>query len=172
MRKPICVLVMAVFVWLAVGVAAAGPAVAFDRRASESTLLRLINHARTRRGLASLHLSTALDRAALSHSREMLSHNRLSHSSIGGGSYSGRLLRAGYSRKGCTSWAVSEAIGWGAGARGRPQAIFRAWMRSSCHRSLLLGKRWRDVGIGAASGAFRGLSGAVLVTVDLGRRAK
>lgn len=172
MRKPICVLLTAVSVWLVVGVAAAGPATAFDRQASENSLLKLINHARTKRGLASLHLNKALDRAALSHSREMLSHNRFSHLSIGGGSYSGRLRRAGYSRRGCTSWLVSEAIGWGAGTRGTPRAIFLAWMRSSCHRSLLLGKRWRDVGIGAASGAFRGLSGSVLVTVDLGRRTK
>ena len=162
----------AVFVWLAVGGAAAEPAVAFHQRANESTLLDLIDHARTKRGLASLHLNTALDQAALSHSREMLSHGWFSHESIDGGSYCGRLLRTGYSRNGYRSWAVSEVIGRGAGARGTPQAIFAAWMGSSTHRSMLLGKRWRDVGIGAASGSFRGLSGSVCFTVDLGRRTK
>lgn len=172
MRKPICVLFTAVFVWLAVGVAAAEPAVAFHQRANESTLLDLIDHARTKRGLASLRLNTALDRAALSHSREMLSHGWFSHLSIGGGGCCGRLLRTGYSRNGYRSWAVSEVIGRGAGARGTPQVIFTAWMRSSYHRSVLLSKRWRDVGIGVASGRFRGLSGSVLFTVDLGRRTK
>lgn len=172
MRKAICVLFTAVLVWLTVGVAAAEPAAAFGQRASESTLLDLINHARTKRGLAALRLNAALDRAALSHSREMLSHGWFSHLSIGGGGYCGRLRRTGYSRNGYRSWAVSEVIGRGAGARGTPQVIFTAWMRSSYHRSVLLGKRWRDVGIGVASGRFRGLSGSVLFTVDLGRRTK
>jgi uncharacterized protein YkwD len=172
MRKSICVLLVALFLWLAVGVVAAGPAAAFDRRASERALLGLINHARTRRGLARLRLDTPLDRAALSHSRSMLSHGRFSHLSIGGGSCCARLVRAGYGRKGCSSWAVSEVIGWGAGLRGTPRAIFTAWMHSSSHRSILLRKRWRDVGIGAASGRFHGLSGAVLFTVDLGRRTR
>ena len=172
MRKPICILLVAVFVWLAVGVAAAGPAAAFERRASESTLLELINQARTKRGLASLHLNAALDQAALSHSREMLSQGYFSHQSAGGGSYCGRLLRAGYTCTGYRSWAASEVIGRGSGTLGTPQAIFAAWMRSSTHRSILLGKRWRDVGIGAVSGTFRGVSGSVLYTVDLGRRTK
>ena len=172
MRKPICILLAALFVWLAVGVASAGPAGAFDRQASESTLLKLINHARAKRGLASLRVNTALDQAALSHSRAMLSHGYFSHESIDDGSYCRRLLRAGYSSTGYRYWAVSEVICRGAGARGTPQAIFASWMGSSYHRSVLLGKRWRDVGIGAASGSFRGLSGSVCFTVDLGRRSK
>jgi uncharacterized protein YkwD len=172
MRKLICVVLAAVFLWLVVGVAAAEPAVAFDRQANERTLLRLINHARTKRGLSKLHLSKQLDRAALSHSRSMLSHGYFSHLSSGGGSFSGRLIRAGYSRKGCRSWAVSEVIAWGAGALGTPRAVFISWMHSSVHRSILLGKRWRDAGVGAASGTFHGLSGAVLFTVDLGRRTR
>jgi uncharacterized protein YkwD len=172
MRKLICVLLAAVFLWLAMGVAAAGPAVAFDRRANERALLQLINHARTRRGLARLRLNAPLDRAALSHSRSMLAHGYFSHSSLGGGSYCGRLVHAGYRRKGCTSWMVGEVIGWGAGARGTPRAVFTAWMHSRAHRSILLGRRWRDVGVGAASGTFRGLSGAVLFTVDQGRRTR
>jgi uncharacterized protein YkwD len=172
MRKPICVLLIAVSAWLAVGVAAAGPAAAFDRQATERTLLKLINHARGKRGLASLHLNGALDRAALAHSRVMLSHGSFSHLSVNGGGYCGRLLRAGYRRTGCRSWAVAEVIGRGAGARGTPRAIFGSWMRSSVHRSILLGRRWRDVGVGAAAGCFCGVSGSVLFTVDFGRRTK
>lgn len=172
LRKLTCTLLTMVVAWLAVGVAAAGPAAAFDRRASERTMLELINHARDNRGLAALRINAALDQAALSHSREMLSRDYFSHLSAGGGSYFGRLLRAGYSRSGYSSWAVSEVIGRGSGSFGTPQAIFAAWMRSSTHRSILLGKRWRDVGIGAASGSFRGVSGSVLYTVDLGRRRK
>jgi uncharacterized protein YkwD len=172
MRKPICVFLTAVSVWLAVGVVASGPAAAFDRRASENTLLQLINHARGKRGLAALHLNRALDRAALAHSRVMLSHGSFSHLSVNGGGYCGRLLRAGYSRTGCRSWAVAEVIGRGVGARGTPRAIFTSWMRSPVHRSVLLGKRWRDVGVGAAAGSFCGLSGSVLFTVDVGRRTK
>jgi len=161
-----------VVVWLATGVAVTAPAAAFDRRATESTLLGLINHARAKRGLALVHLNTALDQAALAHSREMLSHGYFSHLSVGGGGYCERLLRAGYTCTGYRSWSAAEVIGRGAGTRGTPEAVFAAWMRSSIHRPILMGKRWRDVGIGAAAGTFRGVSGSVLYTVDLGRRRK
>ena len=171
-RKLICMVLAATLLWLVAGVAAPAPAAAFDRQATENSLFDLINNARAKRGLALLRLNTALDRAALAHSCDMLSHGYFSHLSSGGGSYCARLLRTGYGRSGYRSWAASEVIGWGAGTRSTPRAVFASWMRSSVHRSALLGKRWRDVGIGAAAGRFRGLSGAVLFTVDLGRRTK
>ena len=46
------------------------PALAFDHSANEAAILKLINHARTSRGMAAVKAAEPLDRAALSHSRE------------------------------------------------------------------------------------------------------
>ena len=148
----------------------AGPAFAAQRAVNEATLLQLINQARTQRGLTPLHVQAALGRAALAHCREMMSRDYFSHLSRSGASYGARARRAGYSLSGCRSWAVSEVIGWGRRSAGTPQAVFRSWMRSAYHRAIILGRRWRDVGIGASSGTFGGASGSWVYTVDLGRR--
>ncbi len=53
-------------------------------------MLQLINHARTQRGLAPLHVHAALSRAALAHSRDMMRRHYFSHSSPGGASCGAR----------------------------------------------------------------------------------
>jgi uncharacterized protein YkwD len=73
---------------------------------------------------------------------------------------------------GWSQWSVGEVIAWGCGARGTPQAVLKAWMHSSSHRNIILGKRWRDVGVGCARGTFKGLSSVVMYTVDVGRRVQ
>ena len=55
---------------------------------------------------------------------------------------------------------------------GAPQAVFSSWMRSAYHRSVILGRRWRDVGVGGVCGAFNGAAGSWMYTVDVGRRGK
>ena len=135
-------------------------------------MLRLIGHAREQRGLAPLHVHAALSRAALAHSRDMMRRHYFSHLSPGGASCAARARRAGYATSGCRSWAISEVIGWGMSSVGTPQAIFRSWMRSAYHRSIILGRRWRDAGVGCASGTFNGASGSWMYTVDVGRRSK
>lgn len=164
------VMVAAFAVALLVGVVAAGPAAAFDRRANERTLLKLVNHARVQRGLKPVAISAALQRAALSHSRDMLARGYFGHSSLSGASVKTRAGRAGYNVTGRASWAVGEVIAWGTSYSSTPESVFRGWMQSSAHRRVILCTRWRDVGIGCACGTFRGTSGAVMYTVDFGRR--
>ncbi len=171
MRKVICLALSAIVLALVMAGAWAGPASAFDRLANEHTLLQFINHARTTRHLAPLRIRPALDGAALAHSRQMLSRDYFSHSSANGTSFATRLYDAGYRHAGFSSWSVSEVIGWGEGRLGSPRAVFTAWMHSPTHRHIILGKRWRDAGVGCARGTFYGLSGCVMYTVDLGRRA-
>jgi len=81
------------------------------------------------------------------------------------------LSRAGYATSGCRPWAVSEVIGWGRSSPGTPHAIFSSWMRSAYHRSIILARRWRDVGVGCVSGTFAGASGSWMCRVDVGRRS-
>jgi len=140
--------------------------------ANEQVLFELINAARAQHGLARLALQPSLAGAARAHSLDMLRHSYFAHSSASGASYSTRLARAGYRRSGFGSWAVSEVIGWGRGTRGTPQAVLRGWLASPWHRPIILGARWRDVGIGCARGTYQGRTGVLMYTVDVGRRTR
>jgi uncharacterized protein YkwD len=144
------------------------PALAFDHSASEATMLRLVNHARTSRGLHAVRIVSSLDKAALLHSRDMVGHDYFSHSSRGGATLAARARSAGYP----SGSALGEVIAYGSSFRGTPASIFKSWMRSSPHRQVILAARWRDVGIGCARGTYRGCSGVVMYTVDFGRRTQ
>ena len=157
---------------LALLVLSVTPAFALDCDSSEAAMLRLINHARTSHGLRAVKIHTALDKAALSHSRDMIAHDYFAHSSYAGGSVAKRARGAGYSTSGWSHWEVGEVIAWGKSSCGTPEAVFKAWMHSSSHRQIILIKRWRDVGLGACRGTFKGLSGVVMYTVDFGRRVQ
>ena len=64
----------------------------------------------------------------------------------------------------------SENISWGSGSRDSPSAVFKGWMHSRTHRSNLLAKKVREVGIGTATGNYKGIKRATMYTVDFGRR--
>jgi uncharacterized protein YkwD len=162
----------AVLIALLAVLVGAVPALAFDHSANEAAILKLINHARTSRGMAAVKAAEPLDRAALSHSRDMIARDYFSHSSLAGASVAARARGAGYSTSGCSSWAVGEVIALGSSYKGTPDSIFKGWMRSSAHRQCILSSRWRDVGVGCARGSYRGYSGVLMYTVDFGRRAK
>jgi len=169
MRRSSGATLVALFILLTLG---AVPAVAFDRAANEAKILQLLNHARTRRSLVAVTVVRPLDRAALFHSRYMLSRDHFSHSSLAGATVASRARRAGYSTSDCSQWTVGEVIAWGTSCRGTPESVFRAWMRSKSHRSAILGKRWRDVGIGCSRGTYKGVSNVIMYTVDFGRRVQ
>jgi uncharacterized protein YkwD len=137
----------------------------------ERNILSLINNARAARGLHRLALRTTLCSAARAHSLSMLRLSYFSHSSASGETFAQRILRYGYSRGSCSYWGVGEVIGWGASSTaGSARAVFRAWMRSTAHRTVILTRRWRDVGIGRALGSYTGIADVRMFTVDFGRR--
>jgi uncharacterized protein YkwD len=176
MRRPatrkVRVVLTTATVALTLLVLGAVPALAFDRQANENTMLRLINNARTSRGLHAVRSFGALHDAARAHSADMIRRDYFAHSSLSGRSVGTRARQAGYGVNGWSAWSVGEVIAWGSGARGTPQAIFRAWMNSGGHRSIILTKRWRDVGVGCSRGTFKGIRGVCMWTVDLGRRVQ
>ncbi len=167
-------------IWAAIVVMLASAAVAFaapsparaGSAGNEQVLLKLINAARAQHGLGRLVLQPSLAGAARAHSRDMLQQGYFAHSPASGVSYSSRLAGAGYRRSGFGSWAVSEVIGWGKATRGTPHAVLRAWLASPWHRPIVLGARWRDVGVGCVRGTYQGRTGVLLYTVDLGRRTR
>ncbi|HUK76482.1 MAG TPA: CAP domain-containing protein [Thermoleophilia bacterium] len=138
---------------------------------SEKSVLALVNHARTSRGLHSLRVRGALEKAARSHSRDMVARDYFSHNSASGAAFSSRLRAFGYSPSGCSSWCVGEIIGYSSSSRAA-RSVFRAWMESPGHRSVILTRSFRDVGVGAAKGTFCGMSGVSMFTVDFGHRVR
>ncbi len=164
--------IAALILTFAMGVAAVAPAAAFNRCANERTMVQSVNHARVQRGLRPLETAATLNRAAFSHSRDMLARDYFGHASLSGGGVGTRARRTGYSGRGSSYWALGEVIALGKAYRGTPQSIFRGWMRSSAHRRVILDPRWRDVGVGCARGTFRGVSRVIMYTVDFGRRAQ
>jgi uncharacterized protein YkwD len=179
-RLALCVLA-AVFVFASAPAAAQASTTAsttvvsrssFTLTRSERTMLDLINRARANRGLARLRLRASLYRAARSHSLSMVRRDYFSHYSLDGSTVAQRARRAGYTSSGYTSWRVGEVIGWGSGSRGSAASVFRMWMNSSAHRKVLMGARWRDVGVGCVRGTYRGVDGVRMYTVDVGRRVR
>jgi uncharacterized protein YkwD len=165
-----CVVLVVAAGW---GAGSPRPAAASIRLTSpEKAMLALINHARTSRGLRRVGVVAVLERASRSHSRDMLKRDYFSHSSYGGALYAARLLSFGYSRAGCACWQVGEVIGWGRGSAVTARSVFGQFMRSRVHRTVILQRSFRDVGVGAAMGSLRGLTGVRMFTLDFGRRVR
>jgi uncharacterized protein YkwD len=104
-------------------------------------------------------------RAAEAHSKDMIQRDYFSHNTKGRNEDAcERVRRYGY------NWQVcAENIAWGPGALGRPDPIFDDWMNSSGHRSNILNRKYREIGIGAYRGSFKGTIGTMW-TVDFGDR--
>ncbi len=132
--------------------------------AAERELIRLVNVARAKQGLAPVRAALPLTRAARAHSRDMGRHGYFAHSTRStGASFMQRILRqpqtASFRRFG-------ETIGWGAGASARPAAVLRSWMASPPHRATLLSRRFATIGVGIWHGSFAGHAGAAVYTAD------
>jgi len=126
----------------------------------------LVNLQRSRHGLAPLQPSGRLRAAAAAHSADMVARGFFDHVSPDGGTLSDRVHRTGYSGR-----TLGEDIGWGTYDLGTPSAIVAAWMKSPPHRAIILGGRFREIGVGVAIGTpgDRTEAGAVY-TLDVGRR--
>ena len=128
--------------------------------AKEERTLKLHNQARKNRGIRRLCVHPKLTQAARAHSADMIRKDYLGHGNVGR-----RLKRYGY------NWRVyGENIGGGSGRYGRPGNVFKRWMKSSGHRANILDRRFREVGIGTATGTFKGKKGYTMYTVDFGTR--
>jgi uncharacterized protein YkwD len=123
---------------------------------SEASILHEMNRVRAAHGLQSLRTESRLERAARSHSREMVRTGSFAHGAFGTrmrqfqvqGSFAG------------------ENLAWGVGVRGTARGIVAAWLASPGHRANLLRPSFRRVGVGAFVGSFHGFAGANVVTAD------
>ncbi len=136
---------------------------------SNEAILCLVNTERTRRGLRAVRLSAPLSSAAVAHSTDMVAQNYFDHVSPDGTTARQRVLKTGYF-KGGAGW-VDEALAMGWKSRSSPRQMVRMLMRSQIHRSILLSRRARDVGIGLVLGApMIDMPGGATLTLDFARR--
>jgi uncharacterized protein YkwD len=143
------------------------PTAAALKQARAATLC-LINQERTSRGLRVVHSQTRLRAAATRHSTSMVRRHFFDHSSPTGSTAATRVRAAGYLR-GVATFQLGENIGAGEGVFGTPAAMVDAWMHSAGHRSNILRRSFRDIGIGIVAGTPTGGGGATYTT-DFGVR--
>ena len=151
MRKTHLLATFGAFVCLAT----AAPAAA-GVTAAEQALLQEMNRARAAHGLRPLSLDAKLQRAARSHSADMLRRGYFAH-----GPFVTRILRSG-----ARGPFVGENLAWGVGSRGQARGVVRGWLRSPLHRRNLLRPGFRRVGVASLVGSFLGAEGARVVTAN------
>ncbi len=114
---------------------------------ASGAVLCLVNAERAKRGLPAMRASTKLAGAAAAHSADMVAHRTLSHSGSDGSSVFQRVTRAGYRWR-----AAAETLTYGASRRSMPFRLVASLMQSREHRSILLDRTYRDLGVGLALG--------------------
>ncbi len=129
----------------------------------------LINRRRSHNGLHRLRVSIPLGVAAQEHSDAMASQNFFSHE--GDGTPASRAQAAGYT-SGARNWGLGENLEWASRKAASPRAIVDGWMRSPEHRSVMLSRRFRHIGIGVTAGSPTSpdVQNAETFTADFGYR--
>lgn len=115
-----------------------------------------MNRVRAQFGLHTLRLDSHLQRAAVSHSHEMIAADVFAH-----GAFARRMVRFNV-----TGRIAGENLAWGTGNDSTARAIVAAWLASPEHRANLLRPSFRRIGVGDLTGPFQGYSGARVVTAD------
>jgi uncharacterized protein YkwD len=139
---------------------------------AQKATLCLVNVERSSRGLRALRDNSRMDKAAGSHSRDMVARGYFDHVTPNGGDPVSRLAHVHYITNSLLSWSVGEDLAWGSGIDSTPREIVKSWMASPPHRANILHASFRDAGVGVALGAPEStpLPGATY-TLDFGRRA-
>jgi uncharacterized protein YkwD len=149
--------------------AGAAPSVQTLHRAAGAVIC-LVNAERARHGLRALRSDADLRQAAGRHSRNMVRRGFFSHVTPSGAGLNDRLRRSGYIH-GKRARHVGEALAWGTGTPATPNAIVAGWIASPPHHRILLGRDFREVGVGVAIGtpqASTGRRGGLTYTFDTG----
>jgi len=155
--------VSALLAVLAAGLASAPTRAEAGITRADRALIRRVNDVRGDHGLSPLRASSALNRAADSHSRDMLRHDFFDHTSSDGTPFDSRIRR----------YADARMVGENLAAIGRRhgggRAVMRMWMQSPVHRAVLLSPDYRRIGIGRRWGTL-GTSHQAVVTADFASR--
>lgn len=138
--------------------------------ALEAEVLRLTNKARAKsrkcggkrmKAVKPLRWSDQLAQSAHAHSADMATNDYFAHYTKAGVSPFERIRATGYSYR-----AAGENIAAGA-SLASPAAVVRAWLKSPAHCKVIMGKKYRELGVGRVEGAGKW---GVYWTQNFGRR--
>jgi uncharacterized protein YkwD len=132
-------------------------------------VLCLHNKIRAERGLPALRDNAKLRKAALSHSASMVAEGFFEHTSPNGDTFVDRILDAGYTKRN-SGWTLGENLAWGTGELSTPAQIMQSWMNSPGHRSNIIKKGYREVGIGIRLGVPSDNGVGATITADFGAK--
>ena len=139
-----------------------------SRRHARHALLCVINKQRRRHSLSRLDSKRPLKKAGRRHSKYMERHHCFAHQCAGEPDLVRRVEHTSYLPCNCT-WRLGETLAWGKRREGTPHAIVHAWMNSPEHRSILLDRHLKQVGIGLVWGSPSNPGArAATYTADLG----
>jgi uncharacterized protein YkwD len=127
----------------------------------ETKMLYRVNAYRVNHDLHKVQREEGLKEAAQVWTKHILDTGNMSH-----GNMAARLAKY-YPQGDYEYWSTGELVGFRSDDNVR--AMFRMWLKSAGHRTILNAKRWRDVGIDVRVGLYKGQWSYVWV-IDLGRR--
>ena len=133
----------------------------------EDGLRCLIAYARERAGLQRLGSQRALERSAGRKAGDVMDCG-FDHTACGRPADKWAHVY-GYS-SGTRSWRWGENLAWGTAGRGSARNVFKAWLRSSAHRSTMFTGAFEHLGIGLKRGRFAGHSNTAVWVLQLGCR--
>lgn len=172
-RGVVSALVVAVLVLPMSAVADTSSASVGTRQPSlERLVLQEINAVRASYGLEALAPSNGLARAALRHTRSMVTNGYFAHESWNGTPFWKRV--EGFYSPRSRGWAVGENLATFGEAAPTAADVVSAWMASPPHRANLLSKRFAEAGIAIvyapSAGGVYGDQSTWVVTLDFGAR--
>jgi uncharacterized protein YkwD len=132
-----------------------------DMTGPEMKLVKAINAKRGAFGLPKVKPNRSLAHAANDHSQDMGNNGFFAHTSYNGTDAYNRVM--GYTRK----HLMGETLAYmPIDGNTRPRHILRLWMNSPSHRSTLLTRKFRRIGVGRTHGWLNGQR-VVFWTTDL-----
>ena len=149
---------------------AVSPAAAESSSTSQlpTQLRSLVNSTRAQYGLPRLRRAPRLDRSALLKAEEIRTCRSFSHTPCGN-SFARTFQQTGYLHG---RVRYGENLYWGSGGLGTPSGAIAAWLNSPPHRANLLGRGWRDVGVGMVyAPSIFGASNVWIFVLQFGRRS-
>lgn len=136
--------------------------------ALRASFLCLINVQRDASALPAVIGDVRLRRSADAYSRDMVVRQFFGHRSPppGAGTLPVRVKRGGYLKR-ARRWSIGEALAYST-VDVTSLDLFTALMNSPSHRAIILGSRFRRVGVGLRRGVPNGADAGLTVTLHLG----
>jgi hypothetical protein len=135
--------------------------------AQRGTMICLIDWARSRRGLAELPASPALERSATLKAADVVRCRDFSHTACGKSDIA-PFEAVGYMQ---SAWKVGENLAWGGGPLAAPVRALDGWLNSPPHREALFAADWTEQGVAVLPiSNFRGEPTGEIWVSHFGRR--